>query len=151
MSGNRTAIEGAPRSDFANIPLPPESGDEEPAAPAPSKPPRAAALDFIEPQRLSQEFPFQFGFRLDGREVRSFTARRLLLWEVGALVERLDPKGEIDVIELYAVMTGLPAEVIRGLEADDGAMLAQSCRPFFPRDIRALISLVTRESGDATG
>ncbi|MBY6244029.1 hypothetical protein [Methylosinus sp. Sm6] len=152
MSDVRQALEGAPKADFVNIPLPPEEAAAEIAAPAREAPapPLVAVLDFLEPEAVRKETPFRFPFRLDGREVRSFVARRLLLVEVGGLVARAQSQGDIDPIEFYAVMTGLPAPVIRGLEADDGELLVETCYPFLPRIAQAAISLLTPASGAAS-
>lgn len=145
MSGDRKALEGAPKSDFANIPLPPEGGEEEPAAPARSTPPLVAVLDFLDARQA--ETPFVHPFRWNGAEVRSFTARRLLMAEVGQLVETARGGEDFDPIEFYAAMTGLPAPVIRGLDADDGALLVDTCYPFLPRVAQQVISLLSPETG----
>jgi hypothetical protein len=150
VSGDRDALEGAPKSDFANIPLPPDETEGEPvaAAAAPAAPPLVAVLDFLEPRRL--ETPFAHPFRWNGEEVRGFAARRLSLAEVGRLVESARGQEDFDPIEFYSVMTGLPAAVIRGLDADDGELLVETCYPFLPRVAQQVISLVAPGTGDGS-
>jgi len=145
-----------PDAETGSLPPPPPEGmaGEPQEAAAPAKPAamlrEIAALDFLDPAAVRREEPFVHPFRLDGREVRGFTARKLTLGEVGRIVEAMRADEDADLIVFYEVMTGLPAAVIRGLIEEDGQKLVDTCYPFLPRVAQTLISLQTPEAGDAS-
>lgn len=67
--------------------------------------------------------------------VEQITIRRLTVGEVGELLDRIDPKAR-DNFDIYAVMTGVPADVLRGLIDIDGEEVSQVCYDFLPRIFR---------------
>ncbi|MFG1317992.1 phage tail assembly protein [Xanthobacter autotrophicus] len=106
-----------------------------PEAPAPQARPAAAALEFESGR--TREVPLSFPATWEGRRIGVVTVRRLITAEVAALV----PDGKVpDVFEVYAVMTGLPAPVLRGLDGDDGQAVAEAAFDFLPRLLRAAYS-----------
>lgn len=129
------------------IPLPPEelwpeldnSGPAAPQAPAtpvraPSPKPEIAKLDFVTAGRtvtIELEHPFHF----EGDLVETITVRRLLVGEVGELVDSM-PKDRVDNFEIYGAMTGLPAPVLRGLVDVDGERVVAAAYDFLPRLFR---------------
>jgi hypothetical protein len=129
------------------IPLPPpemwrelDNSGEAAIAPAePSKPtapawkPEVAELAFI--SNPVKTVPLACPFTLDGRTVDKISIRRLTVSEVGRLIESL-PAGRRDNFDIYALMTGLPAPVLRGLIDDDGADVTEGCYDFLPRVFR---------------
>ncbi|MCC3246126.1 phage tail assembly protein [Methylocystis sp. WRRC1] len=136
MSPRSNSLEGAPKADFSAFPLPPEGTEgEAPGAPARADAPEeAAALDFLDPAAMSATVDLAFPFRLDGREVRMVTIRRLSFGEALRLSERAQAAGRaVTNMDFFAAMTGLPAAVIRGMEAGDADRLTDACLPFLPR------------------
>lgn len=108
-----------------------------------------AVLDFLSPERLSVDIPLDHSFRLDGAEIRSVHVRRPLTAEVGGWNEQVQA-GKADTYDLYAIMTGLPAPVLRGLIADDGAAVNRAAYDFLPRWLRTGSEPPSRQSsGDA--
>jgi len=150
-AGPSKPLDQYPAAEPGSLPPPPPEGIEgEPATPrrASAKAPEVVALDFIDPAAIQRTEPFAHPFRWEGREVRSFTARKLTLSEVARIVEGLRDDEEGDLIVFYEVMVGLPAAVIRGLIEEDGQLLVDTCYPFLPRVAQALISLRSPEAGD---
>lgn len=156
MSPREKPVEGASTpiaADFSQIPLPPEGapGEENPASgragPA-AAPDDVAAIEFLDPAARAREIAFAFPFVCDGREVRGVTARRMTGAEVMRVSETApkDAEGGVALLHFYAAMTGLPAGVIRALDADDHQALHEGCYPFLPRSITGAIS----NSTDAT-
>lgn len=144
MSANKdfpTPIEGVP--SLTAVTPPPGSPDEarrlkasetdaastpKPDAPAPA----VAALEFV--TDAGKTIRLQHPFRLDGRLIDSVQVRRLSLAQVSDLVVA----GRTgDLYEVYAVMCGLPAPVLRGLDGDDGEVVVEAAYDFLPRVIRA--------------
>lgn len=109
----------------------PESGAAAGAAFAPA----AEALDFLDPAAGAKTIPLGFPFRHAGAEIRSIRIRRLTVTEVAAWAKE-NAAGRADAFDLYAAMAGLPAAVLRGLEADDGARLMEAAHDFLPRWLR---------------
>ncbi|MCX5512293.1 hypothetical protein C3941_09500 [Kaistia algarum] len=109
-----------------------------------------AVLDFLDPERLAVDIPLDHPFRLGGSEIRSVHVRRPLTAEVGEWNTRVQA-GTADTYDLYAIMTGLPAPVLRGMVADDGALVNKAAFDFLPRWLRtASESPANPGSGDAT-
>lgn len=106
-------------------------------APAPAKPnpPLVAALDFVD--RKARDVPLQYPFVLDGRRISVITVRRLLTAQVAVLCQGGKAP---DPFDCYAVMTGLPAPVLRGLDGDDGQAVAEAAYDFLPLLLRAAFS-----------
>lgn len=101
---------------------------------ATAKPPQAK-LNF-RPGATSKTISLQYPFEhpLTG-EVEEITVRRLTVGEVGELLDRLEPEAK-DNFQIYSAMTGLPAEVLRGLVDVDGEEVSQVCYDFLPRIFR---------------
>jgi hypothetical protein len=130
--------------DLADIPLPPPELDDEldnshvaKGATAStqtggkvSKPrPETARLEFVtEAETRVQTHDLEHPFHLDGEVIKTITINRLTISEVGDTVSA----GIDDYYDIYAVMTGLPAPVLRGLMDVDGDSVVGKCRDFFP-------------------
>lgn len=102
----------------------------EPAAPKPDEP-RVAALDFD--ARPSVVVPLAYPFTWEGKKVTSIAVRRLVTSEVATLCAGGKSP---DPFDAYAVMTGFPAAVLRGLDSDDGSAVAEAAFDFLPRLLR---------------
>lgn len=152
MSGQLDQVE----ADLSRIPMPPEGAEGEPqtvaaaVAKAKADNPLVAALEFIDDGAMSKTIDLEYPFVWSGKLYSSVTARRLIYAEVTRVYERAkDAEGEVKLIELYAEMTGLPAEVIRGMESGDAQAVVEGCYPFLPRQLRSETSLSTSQSGGA--
>lgn len=107
-------------------------------APAATKSPLPAAerpvarLAFVSPRQkvVVLEAPFE----LDGRIVDQIVVRSLTTAELGAVVD--DKGASFTKWDLYAAMTGLPPEVLSGLDAVDGAEVTEAAHAFFPKPLR---------------
>lgn len=97
--------------------------------------PEVAALDFD--ARPGALVPLSYPFVWDGQKVTGIPVRRLLTSEVAALCAGGKTPEPFDC---YAVMTGLPAAVLRGLDGDDGAAVAEAAFDFLPRLLRDAFS-----------
>lgn len=125
------------------IPLPPpEKWDElenetPPAAPAaavPSQPPREIApLDFIDGKHC-RRVPLTYPFRLGDAVVSEIVVHRLTVGEVGDLLDYRAPSP--DNFDIYSLMTGFPAAILRGLIDTDGEDVSTACFDFLPRLFR---------------
>lgn len=106
---------------------------EQQAPPAISRPAfPVSAVEFLDPKRREKVVPLEHPFRLDGAEWTEVRVRRLATFEVAAWRERV-VANEADSYDLYAIMTGLPAEVLRGLDAEDGNSIVAAGLGFLPR------------------
>jgi hypothetical protein len=152
MSKDAPKTEPAPVA-IADIPLPPEDQwdelDNEPAR-APARTggqdaaekaaPRPAAdiadLEFEGSGHLRM-IPLKFPFRHPetGEWVRKIAVERLPIGEVGRLVEKFSGQ-TYDKFEIYSLMTGLPAPVLRGLKDVDGDEVTGVAYDFLPRVFR---------------
>ncbi len=61
--------------------------------------------------------------------------RRLTVGEVGDILDGRR-KDAPDMFDIYEAMTGLPADVLRGLEAQDGERVTGACFDFLPPLLR---------------
>ncbi|KZM49444.1 phage tail assembly protein [Labrenzia sp. OB1] len=105
--------------------------------PAPEVPVDIADLDFqSDPATRLAEVPLSHPFKWSGRTVKSITVRRLTVAKVGQIASKMRD-GKLDLYEIYAAQTGLPAAVLRGLMDDDGDAVSERCLDFFPRVFRA--------------
>jgi hypothetical protein len=121
--------------DTDALPLPPDDITQEMMATAdvPAKTSRpAVALQFkgIRSQIVALEFPFEY----DGRLVAEIVVRRLNTAELGAIVDRLG--ADFTQWDLFAAMTGMPVDVLRGLDCVDGAEVTEVAHAFLPRRLR---------------
>ncbi|MDM9647763.1 hypothetical protein [Rhizobium sp. S163] len=79
------------------------------------------------------EVPLEHSYVMpDGSLLTSVTVRRLTLGEVQDLLHRTAGQ-TLPLIEIYAEMTGLPADAIRGLDDDDGITVTGAAYDFLPR------------------
>lgn len=121
--------------------LPPGEGGAAPVGQATARPalkPREVeALDFeIEGEvMLHRVVPLKHPFRRDGKIVREIFIRRLTVAEVGDLIDAR-PTDLPDMFDIYAMMAGHPAPVLRGLVDIDGEAVAEVCYDFLPRYFR---------------
>ena len=121
--------------------LPPGEGGAAPAGQATARPalkPREVeALDFeIEGEmELFHKVPLKHPFRRNGDVVRAIFIRRLTVAEVGDLIDAR-PADLPDLFDIYAIMAGHPAPVLRGLVDIDGEAVAEVCYDFLPRYFR---------------
>lgn len=121
--------------------LPPGETPAAGAAPAGGRPalkPREVeTLDFeiegeLQPFRV---VPLKHPFRRNGEIVREIVVRRLAVGAVGDLIDNR-PDDMPDFFDIYAIMTGFPAPVLRGLIDIDGEPVAGACFDFLPRYFR---------------
>lgn len=82
----------------------------------------------------SKTVPLEFPFEHDGRTVSEIVVRRLTTAEMGEVVARHG--ADFDQWDIFAVMTGLPATVLRGLEAGDGDEVTGVAYDFLPRSLK---------------
>lgn len=132
---------------YEEIPLPPremwEDGQAAAPAEAPVQPSSADTLqhgrtieklDFIGPTVTSVPLAFPFRHPALGL-VEEIRVRRLTVGEVGTIMDRRSTDAP-DLFDIYEVMTGVSASVLRGLEANDGDAMAGVCFDFLPRFLR---------------
>ncbi len=101
------------------------------------KPREVEKLDFEIEGELSRfcSIALVHPFRRDGGVVRQIDVRRLTVAEVGDLIDAR-PADLPDLFDIYAIMTGTPAPVLRGLVDIDGEAVAEACYDFLPRYFR---------------
>ena len=103
----------------------------QPAASAPTKPAApTAALAFVDGR--SRTVPLAFPFHHDGKLIDHVVVTRLVTKDVAALVAQ----DTGDPYHAYSMMTGLPPDVLRGLDADDGERVVEAAYDFLPRVFR---------------
>lgn len=139
---------------FEEIPLPPrelweELTNDDPALPeakdltaseATSSPeademPAVATLEFVNSTH-QQKVPLKHPFRWKGQVVDFITVKRLTLGQVDIFVRRA-AKTSFSTFDIYAEMTGLPADVLRGLVDEDGDAVVDVAYDFLPRPLKA--------------
>lgn len=93
-----------------------------------------AALKFLKAmnQSVALDFPFEHP---DLGAVETVTVNRLTVGQMGDILDRRDPKSP-DMFDIYSIMTGLEADVLRGLEAKDGERVTGVCFDFLPPLLR---------------
>ncbi|MBX3545605.1 hypothetical protein [Chelatococcus sp.] len=156
MSGSnrpQKPLESYPLAEIDEMPVVPDVDPvATPAAPAPEPTlGEMAVLDFIDPAALSKSVPLRHAFRLDGETIGAIQVRRLAVAEVGQLAASIIQKGRYDVYDVYALMTGLPAAVVRALPDDDGDAVIDACSPFLPRFAQETESPSEPTSGNGDG
>lgn len=93
-----------------------------------------AALSFL--KSMTQVIPLDFPFEHPALgPVEVVTVRRLTVGQMGDILDRRD-RNAPDMFDIYAIMTGLEADVIRGLEATDGERVTGVCFDFLPPLLR---------------
>jgi len=100
----------------------------------PARPAEVATLDFV--VETIRPVALKFPFRLDGRLIERVEVRRLTTAEVDDFI-RAHPKG-FTTFDVFAVMTRLPAPVLRGLIAEDGDAVTDAASDFLPPSIRSM-------------
>ncbi len=121
-------------------PVPPRAPADEPDPPPqqasrPGKAQPVATLDFVGERERS--VPLIWPFVWDGQRVDVITVRRLITTQVA----NLTAGGSLpDIFDAYAAMTGFPAEVLRGLDGEDGVAVAEAAYDFLPRTWQAVYS-----------
>lgn len=99
---------------------------------APAAPVEVETLDFVDER--STRVPLTFRFRREGAVVDAIVVTRPTGHQIAEFAKTcMDDGGGYDRYELYEVMTGLPAPVLRGLDQDDGLAVAEACGRFLPR------------------
>lgn len=107
-----------------------ESGDQA-AASTPARPGAGTApLSFV--NERSRTIPLSFPFHHDGKLIDHVVVTRLVTRDVAALVAQ----DTGDPYHAYSMMTGLPPDVLRGLDADDGERVVEAAYDFLPRVFR---------------
>lgn len=126
-------------SDRDVFPVPPPELVEEmlggePAKPAsPKAKPLVAVLEFVGAKRQKVDVALQFPFIWEGQTIEVITVRRLLTFEFNEIAEDGSAFTQMDI---YGKMTGLPAAVLRGLDAEDGARVIEVAYDFLPQALR---------------
>lgn len=133
-------VEAAIKSDFSQIPVPPEGAEGEAQAEQAARAkldaerPQIALLEFEEPEKMVTEQPLSHPFRWNGDWLRKVKIRRLTFAEAMRVAEAARNEGrDLSNYDLFAAMTGLPEPVIRGMEAGDGDRVTKACLPFLPQ------------------
>lgn len=123
---------------IAEIPLPPDDLVQEmiaqDAGPAVRTPPRVESLQFVGGRPMAVAIPLDFPFLWEGRVVDTIAVRRMTTQAMTDLADRLGER--LELFDVYAVMTGLPASVLRALEASDGTRVTEAAYDFLPRALR---------------
>lgn len=107
-----------------------------PAAVAPSAAPvePIADLQFVG-EAHRRIIPLHFPFTLGGKMIEAITVRRLRIGDVDRFIKRAQA-GSFSTFDVYAEMTQLPADVLRGLIDEDGDAVTDACFDFLPRSLR---------------
>ncbi|MBB4066284.1 phage tail assembly protein [Gellertiella hungarica] len=93
-----------------------------------------AKLNFI--KSMASEVPLAFPFEHpEFGEIHAIVVHRLTVGQVGDILDAR-AKGAPDLFDIYAAMTGLTPEVLRGLEASDGERVTGACFDFLPPLLR---------------
>lgn len=146
MTGKPAAGENeAPiKADFEQIPIPPEGapGEGEKAPAQPRAPDDIAVLDFVDAAAMTAEVTIDNPFRWEGRVVDKVVVRMPTFVDIVRVYEAApkDADGDVKLIEFYAVMSGLPARVLRAMPYADYERIVAACGPFLPRALTASAS-----------
>lgn len=128
------------------IPLPPQemwgaldnSGGAEPTIETPPRQkiarpaPEVAQLTFVGEAKPFREVRLLFPFLWEGSRVDVITVQRLTVHQLGAFFDTLPEDGGYDRMEVYGLMCGLPAAVLRALPDADGTRVTGACFDFLP-------------------
>ncbi|QFR32371.1 phage tail assembly protein [Ancylobacter sp. TS-1] len=108
----------------------------EEAAEAPARPkvagPAVAVLDFVAGREHT--VTLRWPFVLDGITHSEVRIRRLTTEQVRQVIGVGEQS--VDLYSAYALMTGLPPQVLRGLDAEDGLEVTEVCSDFLPQLLR---------------
>lgn len=115
---------------------PMEAGGGAPAvAPAAAAHIEVAKLVFADSSAREKTLTLLFPFDYEGERHEQVRIRRLTTQEVGDVMG--GGSGNLDLYEVYSVMTGLPPAVLRGLDGEDGLAVTGACSGFLPRLLKA--------------
>lgn len=122
-----------------SIPLPPPemwSTLDNSTAIAPATMSAEAAVAPVTPvvffgKQRSTTVPLQFPFTLDGSTITGVTIRRLTLGEVQDLLAKTRGRTLV-FMEIYAEMTGLSVDTLKGLDDEDGVAITDAAYDFLP-------------------
>ncbi len=139
-------VTGPIRDDLAKVVLPPaelvDELDNSGAAgpePAPGLDPgdEAVTLDFVGEDLPARAFPLKYPFRWEGERHDAVTVRQLTTAEVARISGEWGRSGKPpEYFDIYAVMTGLPAKVLRALPHADGGPIVDAAYDFLPPSFR---------------
>lgn len=138
MKHPETGVEGAVKADFSTFPTPPEGAEGEAQGASGRagavRAPEEAILEFENPEAMIKVEPLNHPFRHKGDWLREVTIRRMTFAQAMRASQEAQAAGrELTNVDLFAAMTGLPAGVIRGMEASDGERVTDACLDFLPR------------------
>lgn len=122
------------------IPLPPGElvGDLDNQVDQDEAPPAdVAVLDFCGSELPHKDFPLKYPFNWEGRRVDSITVAQLTTQQLGDVVRGATREGRSpELMEVYGVMCGLPAAVLRALPSTDGDPITSCAFDFLPPMLR---------------
>ena len=97
-----------------------------------------ATLDFVGDELPFRDIPLRFAFIWDGARVDTIRVSQLTTGRLGSLVGELQrrPNRRMELMDVYAVMTGLPAKVLRALPSEDGDKVVDAAFGFLPPSLR---------------
>ena len=96
-----------------------------------------ATLDFVGDDLPFVEHKLRFPFTWEGVKHEAVTVRQLTTMEVGKISGEWSRSGKAPMlIDIYAVMTGLPARVLRALPDADGSPVMKAGYDFLPLSFR---------------
>jgi hypothetical protein len=128
--------------DAKDIPLPPEhlvdELDNQDRANVEAQPElEVATLDFFGDELPEFTHPLKYPFRWEGVPYKEIVVRQLNTAQVGDIYRQARVANRMpDLMEVYAVMTGLPAKVLRALPSVDGDPVTQAAFDFLPPSLR---------------
>ena len=124
--------------DASDVPLPPEHlvddlDNQSPANVEPEVVLEVATLDFFGDDLPTWTHRLKYPFRWEGVAHTEIVVRQLTTAEVGDVYRKARVADRMpELMEVYAVMTGLPAKVLRALPAVDGDPVTKAAYDFLP-------------------
>ena len=124
--------------DVTDMQLPPaemldELDNQTPATEAEGPALEVATLDFFGDELPTWKHPLKYPFRWEGVSHKEIVVTQLNTAQVGDIFRKARAAGRApELMEVYAVMTGLPAKVLRALPAVDGDPVTEKCWDFLP-------------------
>lgn len=104
---------------------------------APAAAPQQASVTFAASDGRTKTVPLEWPIMVDGKKLESIELRRLTGRDYKALATL--PTGADESLALLAVITGLPAEVVESIDADDFELLSAEAKGFLPRSLLAAV------------
>lgn len=130
------------RDDATDVPLPPEHlvddlDNQDPSNVEAAPPLEVATLDFFGDELPTWTHSLKYPFRWEGVPHTEIVVRQLNAMEIGNVYQQARAANRLpDLMEVYAVMTGLPAKVLRALPAVDGEPVVNKAFDFLPQLLR---------------